>query len=62
MLKTVVLLNIFEETIMIVFQDSLMYSKERHLFDIEIFCNIIKMPHCHFRQAHFTWCWTCLTI
>ncbi len=41
MLKTVMLLHIFVETVMF-FQDSLgaERSKEQHLFEIEIFCNM----------------------
>ncbi len=42
MLKTVVLPNIFAEKYF--FLDSLINdSKEQHLFEIEIFCNIIKV-------------------
>ncbi len=45
MLKTVVLHNIFVETVIhCIFQDSLMKSsKEQHLFEIEIFYNIINV-------------------
>ncbi len=43
MLQTVVLPNIFVETIFFIFQDFLMNrieSKEHHVFEILIFCNI----------------------
>ncbi len=46
MLKTVVLLHIFVETVTpLIFQDSLIntISKEQHLFQIEIFCNILNV-------------------
>ncbi len=40
MLITVVLPNIFVETVIYHFQES---SKEQHLFEIEILCNIINV-------------------
>ncbi len=44
-LKTVVLLNIFVETVTLFFRVFLMNrsSKEQHLFEIEIFCNNINV-------------------
>ncbi len=54
MLKIVVLLNISVETVMhFIFQDSQMngnISKEQHLFETEIFCNIINVFTVTFHQ------------
>ncbi len=52
MLKTVVLTNIFVETVIhFIFQDSQMNSsKEQHLFEIEISCNIINVLTVSFDQ------------
>ncbi len=50
MVQTVVLLNIFLETVMFLLQDTLINrkiintkSKEQYLFKIELFCNIIRI-------------------
>ncbi len=45
MLKTVVLLNIFMETMITFFKDSLMNTKLKgtHFFFIKTFCNIINI-------------------
>ncbi len=53
MLKTVVLHNIFVETVIyFIFQDYLMNrkfnKKKQHLFEIEIFANIINVFTCYF--------------
>ncbi len=48
MLKTVVLFNVFVETMILVFQDPLMnrnVKKKQHLFDSESFCNFINAVH-----------------
>ncbi len=54
MLKTVVLHNIFMETVILfIFQDFLINrkcSKEQHLFEIEILCNIINLFSVTFDQ------------
>ncbi len=51
MLKTVVLLNIFVETV-IHFRWWIESSKEQHSFEIEIFCNIINVFTDTFDQFH----------
>ncbi len=43
MLKTVVLRNIFVETMIIFFRILWIDSLKEHLFEIEIFCNIINV-------------------
>ncbi len=47
MLKTVVLANICEKKKYIYFRIQ-EFSKEQHLFEIEIFCNIMKSLYCDF--------------
>lgn len=45
MLKTVVLLNIFVETLI---QDSMMNRKKKQIEKVEIFCNIRNNLYCQF--------------
>ncbi len=48
MLKSVVLLNIFEETLMHFLRDSFKDSKEKKLIDKAIFLERWKRFYCHF--------------
>ncbi len=53
MLRTVVLPNVFVETVIrFIFQDTLMNEnfKGQHLFEIEIFCNFINLFNLIFDQ------------